>query len=155
MSKPHRTTAQCPSPAKANTPPILAKNPWKTETKTFHTKTRVSLEYIVNDCRYYLNLKHLISLNKPASHKPNSKQEDFNSAFNSNSNFVELRCAVAIITTPSLHENCPYLERFWSVRIFPHSDWIRRESVFSTNAGNYGPRKALNADTFHAVHNDN
>ena len=119
-----------------------------------HMKTRVSPEYLVNDCRYHLNLKALIFWNKPAFHKSNSKQEDFNSVFNSNSNLVELRCAVAIITTPSLHENCPYPERSWSVRIFPHSDWIRRESVFSTNAGNCGPRKTLNADTFHAVHND-
>ena len=85
-------------------------------------KTRVSPEYLVNDCRYHLNLKALIFWNKPASHKSNSKQEDFNSVFNSNSNLVELRCAVAIITTPSLHENCPYPERSWSVRIFPHSD---------------------------------
>ena len=41
------------------------------------------------------------------------------------------------------------------VRIFPHSDWIRRNTeylpVFSTNATQYGPKKTPNTDTFHAV----
>ena len=41
------------------------------------------------------------------------------------------------------------------VRIFPHSDWIRRDtkylSVFSLNAGKYGSGKTPYLDTFHAV----
>ena len=38
------------------------------------------------------------------------------------------------------------------VRIFPHSDWIYPyQSVFSSNAGKYGPEKTPNTDTFHAV----
>ena len=41
------------------------------------------------------------------------------------------------------------------VRIFPHSDWIRRDteylSVFSPNAGKYRPEKTPYLDTFHAV----
>ena len=44
---------------------------------------------------------------------------------------------------------------FFLACIFPHSDWIRRDteyfSVFSTNAGKYGPEKTLCLDTFHAV----
>ena len=39
---------------------------------------------------------------------------------------------------------CPNTE-FFLVRIFPHSDWIRRDtkylSVFNPNAGKYGPEK--------------
>ena len=54
----------------------------------------------------------------------------------------------------ALHEKCPNTE-FFLVRIFPHSDWIRRDteylSVFSPNAGKYGPEKSLYYDTFHAV----
>ena len=44
---------------------------------------------------------------------------------------------------------------FWVflVRIFPHLDWIRRDtlylSVFSSNEGKYGPE---NTDIFHAVY---
>ena len=42
----------------------------------------------------------------------------------------------------TLSEKCPYSE-FILVRIFPHSDWIRREteylSVFSPTVGKYGP----------------
>ena len=41
------------------------------------------------------------------------------------------------------------------VRIFPHSDWIRRDtsylSVFSPNAGKYGPEITPYLDTFHTV----
>ena len=41
------------------------------------------------------------------------------------------------------------------VRIFPHSDWIRRDtsycSVFSPNTGKYGPEKTPYLDPFHAV----
>ena len=54
--------------------------------------------------------------------------------------------------TPS--EKCPNTE-FFLVRIFPQSNWIRRDteylSVLSPNAGKYGPEKALYLDTFHAV----
>ena len=43
-----------------------------------------------------------------------------------------------------LREKCPNTE-FFLVRIFPHSDWIRRNTpylfVFSPNAGKYGPEK--------------
>ena len=54
----------------------------------------------------------------------------------------------------ALREMCPHTE-FFLVRIFPHSDWIRRYtkyfSVFSPNAGKYGPEKTPFFDTFHAV----
>ena len=44
----------------------------------------------------------------------------------------------------SLREKCPNAE-FFLVRIFPHSDWIRRYtpyvSVFSPNPVKYGPEK--------------
>ena len=54
----------------------------------------------------------------------------------------------------ALHEKCPNTE-FFLVRIFQHSDWIRGDteylSVFSPNAGKYGPEKSLHYDTFHAV----
>ena len=44
---------------------------------------------------------------------------------------------------------------FFLVRIFPHSDWIRRNTpylfVFSQNAGKCGPEKTQYLDTFHAV----
>ena len=40
-------------------------------------------------------------------------------------------------------------------RIFPHSDWIRRDtshlSIFSPSAGKYEPEKSPYLDTFHAV----
>ena len=53
-----------------------------------------------------------------------------------------------------LREMCPNTE-FFLVRMFPHSDWIRRDtrdlSVFSPNAETYGPEKTLYLDTFHAV----
>ena len=53
---------------------------------------------------------------------------------------------------------CPNTELFL-VRIFPHSDWIGRDtkyytkklSVFSPNAGKCGPEITLYLDTFHAV----
>ena len=55
---------------------------------------------------------------------------------------------------PTLREKCPNTELFL-VRIFPHSDWIRRGtkylSVFSPNAGKYGPQISPYLDTFHAV----
>ena len=44
---------------------------------------------------------------------------------------------------------------FFLVRIFPHSDWIRRDtsylSAFSPNAVKYGAEKTPYLDTFHAV----
>ena len=55
----------------------------------------------------------------------------------------------------SLCEMHPDTE-FLLVRIFPHSNWMRRDtsylSVFSPNAGKYGPEKTPYLDTFHAVH---
>ena len=47
-----------------------------------------------------------------------------------------------------LREKCPNTE-FFLVRIFLHSDWIRRDT--SPNAGKYGPEKTPYFDTFHAV----
>ena len=53
-----------------------------------------------------------------------------------------------------LCEICQNTE-FLLVRIFPHLGWIRRDtkhlSVFSPNAGKYGPEKNPYLDTFHAV----
>ena len=53
-----------------------------------------------------------------------------------------------------LREKCPNMELFL-VRIFPHSDWIRRDtsylSVFSPNAGKYGPEITSYLDTFYGV----
>ena len=49
---------------------------------------------------------------------------------------------------------CPNTELFL-VRIFPHSDCIRRDtkylSVFSPNTGKYGPEITPDLDTFHVV----
>ena len=49
---------------------------------------------------------------------------------------------------------CPNTE-FFLVLIFPHLDWIRRDTkylfVFSSNARKYGPEKTRYLDTFHAV----
>ena len=54
-----------------------------------------------------------------------------------------------------LREKCPNTG-FLLVCIFPHSDWIQRDttyfSVFSPNAGKYGPEKTPYLTTFHAVH---
>ena len=54
----------------------------------------------------------------------------------------------------SLLEKCPNTE-FFLVRIFPYSDWMRRETpylfVFSLNTRKYGPEKTPYLDTFHAV----
>ena len=54
----------------------------------------------------------------------------------------------------SLREKCPNTD-FFLVRIFPHSDWIWRDtkylSVFSPNAGKYGVEKTPYLDTFHAL----
>ena len=54
----------------------------------------------------------------------------------------------------TLREKCPNTELFL-VRIFPHSDRIRRDteylSLFSPNAGKYGPEITPYLGTFHAV----
>ena len=54
----------------------------------------------------------------------------------------------------TLREMCPITE-FFLVRIFPHSDGIQRDtkylSVFSPNAGKYGPEKTPYLGTFSAV----
>ena len=54
----------------------------------------------------------------------------------------------------ALREKCANTE-FFLVRIFPHSHWIWRDmeylSVFSPNAGKYGPEKTTYLDTFHTV----
>ena len=58
-----------------------------------------------------------------------------------------------ILDKLSLREKCPNTE-FFLVCIFPHSDWIRRDtylSVFSPNAGKYGLEITPYLDTFHAV----
>ena len=53
-----------------------------------------------------------------------------------------------------LREKCPNTELFL-VHILPHLDWIRRDteylSVFSPNAGKYGPEGTSYLDTFHAA----
>ena len=46
-----------------------------------------------------------------------------------------------------LREKCPNTE-FLLVRIFPNSNWIRRETSY---AGKYGPEKSPYLDTFHVV----
>ena len=49
-----------------------------------------------------------------------------------------------LFDSTSLREKCPNTDIFL-IRIFPHSAWIRRDtayhSVFSPNAGEYGPEK--------------
>ena len=54
----------------------------------------------------------------------------------------------------TLGKKCPNTE-FFLVLIFPHSDWIRWDtlylSAFSPNAGKYGPEKTPYLDNFHAV----
>ena len=53
----------------------------------------------------------------------------------------------------TLSDKCPNTELFL-VCIFPHSHWIRRDtylSVFSPNAGKYGPEITQYLNTFHAV----
>ena len=54
----------------------------------------------------------------------------------------------------TLREKSPNTE-FFLVRIFPHSDGIRKDtsylSVFSPNPGKYGLEKTPYLDTFHTV----
>ena len=50
---------------------------------------------------------------------------------------------------------CVQIRSFFLVRIFPHLDWIRRDTkylyLFSPNSGKYGPEKTPYLETFHAV----
>ena len=66
-------------------------------------------------------------------------------------NFVTLK---HLIMWKVLREKCPNMECLLAC-IFPYLDWIRRLteyiSVFSPNAGKYGPEKTPYLDTFHAV----
>ena len=55
--------------------------------------------------------------------------------------------SLVIIIKTSLREKCPNTE-FFLVRILPHLEYL---SVFSPNAGKYGPEKTPYLDTFHAV----
>ena len=59
--------------------------------------------------------------------------------------------------TDALREKCPNNTELFLVRIFPHSEWIRRNtkylSVFGSNAGKYKPEMTPYLDTFHAVTN--
>ena len=50
----------------------------------------------------------------------------------------------------ALRENCPNTEFFWSAfsRIWTEYEYL---SVFSPNAGKYGPEITLYLDIFHAV----
>ena len=54
----------------------------------------------------------------------------------------------------SLRQKCPSKE-FFLVRIFPHSDWIRKDTEYGVfpgpNAGKYRPEKTPYLDTFHTV----
>ena len=60
---------------------------------------------------------------------------------NPGNNILEL---YSVLVKVSPREMCLNTE-FFLVRIFPNSDWIRRDtsylSLFSTNAGKYGPEK--------------
>ena len=70
---------------------------------------------------------------------------------------IDTACGRSIVdwqvSTP-LRKKCPNTEIFL-VRIFSHSEWIRRDtsylSVFSPNAGKYGPEKTPHLDTFQKV----
>ena len=65
------------------------------------------------------------------------------------------KCRITWKVTP--REMCPNTE-FFLVRIFSHSDWIRRDtpylSVSSPNVGKYGPEKTPYLDTFHTVNKE-
>ena len=58
------------------------------------------------------------------------------------------------LTSKRLREKCQNTD-FFLVRIFPYSDWIRRDApylfVFNQNAGKYKPEKTLYFDTSHAL----
>ena len=65
-----------------------------------------------------------------------------------------MNCCLWLLSS-SLRGKCPNRE-FFLIRIFLHPDWMRRDtpylSVFSQNAGKYGPEKTPYLDNFHAVH---
>ena len=65
-----------------------------------------------------------------------------------------MNCCLWLLSS-SLREKCPNRE-FFLIHIFLHPDWMRRDtpylSVFSQNAGKYGPEKTPHLDNFHAVH---
>ena len=73
---------------------------------------------------------------------------------NDSNNFVSDIINTSIFTTARKVSKC----RVFLVHIFPHSDWIRRDtsylSVFCSNAGKYGPEKTPYLDTFHTVYLD-
>ena len=55
---------------------------------------------------------------------------------------------------PGLTETLVSIFKVFLVRIFPNSDWIRRESslsIISPNAAKYGPEKLQIHTYFHAV----
>ena len=62
--------------------------------------------------------------------------------------------AVIEIKRNTVCEMCRNTE-FFLVRIFPHSDWIQKDtkylSIFSPNAGKYVPEKTPYLNTFHEV----
>ena len=66
---------------------------------------------------------------------------------------IKMRALKRICECGTLRRKSPYLE--FLVRIFPHLDWIRRNteylSVFSPNARICRPEKTPNTDTFHIV----
>ena len=68
--------------------------------------------------------------------------------------FVYFHIFFLLLFLRGLCEMCPNTE-FFLVRIFPYSDWIRRDtsylSTFSLNTGKYGLEKTPYSDTFHAV----
>ena len=92
--------------------------------------------------RLFLTLQSSVK-KKQAEKRPNNHSHAFDS----------YQIQIAFIGY-SLREMCPNKE-FFLVRVFPHSDWIRRDtsylSVVSPNARKYGPVKTPYLDTFHAV----
>ena len=57
----------------------------------------------------------------------------------------------SFIVTDALREKCPNTE-FFLVRIFLHSDWIRRDTLYSVRIReNTDHKKPPYLDTFHAV----
>ena len=112
----------------------------------------------ISDCLHCLLLTNRFSVN-PA--KPgNTSIEKHYFSFNLltflliflSPNSISL--SMRYFTQVALREKCPNTDIFL-VRIFPHSDWIRRDtpylSVFSPNVGKYRPEKTPYLDTFHAV----
>ena len=75
---------------------------------------------------------------------------------NKTNSIILVSCHYSLLNLISftLCEKCPNME-FFLVRIFPHSDWIRRDtsylSVFSPSAEKYRPAKTPYLVTFHAV----